>query len=182
MSKVVKTNGKPITALERLVTKTINEIQVPEVQAEVPTLYLVAAKQVAVAKGRKAIVLFIPFRQQKRFGKIQKRLIAELEKKFTATHVVVAIQRTIMSENMARWTNQKRAHSRTLTAVYDAILNDIVAPTTIVGKRIRFKTDGTQLLKVYLDKKDQKDIEDKAATFAAVYKKLTARNVAFSFQ
>ncbi|XP_017879817.1 40S ribosomal protein S7-like, partial [Ceratina calcarata] len=71
--------------------------------------------------------------------------------------------------------------SRTLTAVYDALLEDLVYPVEIVGKRIRIKLDGTQLIKVHLDKNEQTNIEHKVDTFAAVYKKLTGRDVTFEF-
>ena len=39
-------------------------------------------------------------------------------------------------------------HSRTLTAVHDAVLQDLVYPAEIVGKRIRVKLDGSRLIKV----------------------------------
>lgn len=51
--------------------------------------------------------------------------------------------------------------SRTLTAVYDALLEDIVYPIEIVGKRIRVKLDGSQVIKVHLDKNEQTNIEHK---------------------
>ena len=38
--------------------------------------------------------------------------------------------------------------SRTLTAVHDAVLQDLVFPAEIVGKRIRVKLDGSRLIKV----------------------------------
>ena len=37
--------------------------------------------------------------------------------------------------------------SRTLTAVHDAILEDLVFPSEIVGRKIRMKPDGRQLVK-----------------------------------
>ena len=43
-----------------------------------------------------------------------------------------------------------RSSSRTLTAVHDAILQDLVYPAEIVGKRIRVKLDGSRLIKVYV--------------------------------
>lgn len=51
--------------------------------------------------------------------------------------------------------------SRTLTHVYDAILEDLVFPAEIVGKRIRVKLDGKQIIKVHLDKTQQTNIEHK---------------------
>ena len=38
--------------------------------------------------------------------------------------------------------------SRTLTAVHDNILDDLVYPSEIVGKRIRIKLDGSRLTRV----------------------------------
>ena len=38
--------------------------------------------------------------------------------------------------------------SRTLTAVHDAILSDVVYPAEIVGRRTRVKLDGSRLIKV----------------------------------
>jgi small subunit ribosomal protein S7e len=66
--------------------------------------------------------------------------------------------------------------------VQDAILEDIVYPTEIVGKRVRCKVDGKRVLKVYLDGKDQANVEAKTDTFAAVYNKLTNKQVSFYFQ
>jgi len=44
---------------------------------------------------------------------------------------------------------QKRPRSRTLTAVHEAILQDVVFPAEVVGKRTRVKLDGKQIIKVF---------------------------------
>lgn len=42
----------------------------------------------------------------------------------------------------------QRPRTRTLTAVHDAILEDVVYPAEIVGKRIRYRLDGSKIDKV----------------------------------
>jgi len=121
-------------------------------------------KEIEVGGGRKAIIIFVPVPQLKSFQKIQVRLVRELEKKFSGKHVVFIAQRRILPKptRKSRTKNkQKRPRSRTLTAVHDAILEDLVFPSEIVGKRIRVKLDGSRLIKVHLDKAQQNNVEHK---------------------
>jgi len=160
------------------------EMTSPDLKASLRDLYITAAKEVDCGGGRKAILLYVPYKLRKSFNKVHQRLVRELEKKFSGRHVLIIAQRTILGKSYNR--NQKtsgpRPRSRTLTAVHNAILEDIVYPTEIAGKRIRYKLDGKRLLKVYLDNKDQANVESRTETFAAVYGKLTNQNVVFYFE
>jgi len=82
--------------------------------------------------------------------KLTCRLTRELEKKFSDRHVVFIGQRRIMRKP-GRYSRQKqpRPMSRTLTKVHEKILEDLVFPTEIVGKRTRVCTDGRKIIKVY---------------------------------
>ncbi|CAM9822004.1 unnamed protein product, partial [Discosporangium mesarthrocarpum] len=139
--------------------------------------------KVDVGGGKKAIIVFVPYRLLRSYHKIQQRLVRELEKKFSGRHVVIIAQRTILGKSYSRSTKTRgpRPRSRTLTAVQDATLEDLVFPTEIVGKRTRCKLDGTKILKVQLDPKDQVNVETKLDTFSSVYKKITNKNVVFEF-
>merc|ERR1711998_219737 len=153
-----------------------------DLKSELRELYIVAAKQGDVS-GRTAVVIFVPYRLLKVVHKIQSRLVRELEKKFSGKHVVVIAQRRIMRRPCkgARQPKQQRPRSRTLTAVHDAILEDLVHPTEIVGKRVRVRLDGTKQTRVYLDPKDQTNTQDKLESFVAVFKKLTGKDAVFDF-
>ena len=154
-----------------------------EIKADLRDLYITSAKEVDVSGAKKAIVVFVPFRLLKSYHKIQQRLVRELEKKFSGRHVVIVAQRTILgaTSNRGSKTQGPRPRSRTLTAVHDAILEDLVFPTEIVGKRTRCKLDGSKTLKVYLSNKDQVNVETKLDTFATVYKQLTNKDIVFEF-
>merc|ERR1711945_21340 len=154
-----------------------------DLKASLHELYITGAKEIDVA-GKKAIIILVPVPQLRAYQKIQTRLVRELEKKFSGKHVVFIAQRRILPKPTRKTklrNKQKRPRSRTLTAVHDAILEDLVYPAEIVGKRIRVKLDSSRLIKVHLDKAQQTNIEHKVDTFAAIYKRLTGKEVTFEF-
>jgi small subunit ribosomal protein S7e len=60
-------------------------------------------------------------------------------------------------------------------------LEDVAYPTEIVGKRLRYKTDGSKVLKVYLNPKEQQNAEGRIESYTAAYKKLTGKDIVFEF-
>jgi small subunit ribosomal protein S7e len=161
------------------------ELTSTDLKTSLRDFVITAAKEVDIGSGRKAIIIYVPFKIIKSMhkGTIQPKLVRELEKKFSGRHVLFIGQRTILGKNFSRSSKQGsiRPRSRTLTSVHEAILDDIVYPTEITGKRTRCKVDGKRILKVYFDSKDQVNVEGRTDTFAAVYKKLTNKDISFQF-
>merc|ERR1712010_175147 len=198
--KIIKEKGQDPEPFELDVAQALCDLEANsnDLKAELRELYIVSAKEVDVT-GRKAVVIFVPFKLLKVVHKIQSRLVRELEKKFSGKHVVLIGQRRIMRKPSAgqRQPKQKRPRSRTLTAVHESILEDLVYPTEIVGKHTRCKflsalpstsqapfilvylpppptecatdrLDGSKICKVYLDPKEAPNVEYKVDTFATV--------------
>merc|ERR1739845_207684 len=107
-----------------------------DLKAALRELHITAAKEVDCAEGKKSLVIFVPVPQLKAFQKIQTRLLGELEKKFSGKHVVFIAQRRILPKptRKANKLKQKRPRSRTLQAVHNNILDDLVYPAGLSGK------------------------------------------------
>ena len=186
--KIVKPAGQEPDALELSVAQALADLEQnvaeKDLKTELHELQISAVKEVVVGSGKKAIIVFVPVALIKAFRRIQPRLVRELEKKFSGSHIVFVAQRRVLrkpSRNNKFGQTQPRPRNRTLTAVHEAILDDLVFPPEITGKRTRVKLDGSRLIKVHLEKKEQSNLEHKVDTFSAVYKKLTGKDVIFEF-
>ncbi|PHT46143.1 40S ribosomal protein S7 [Capsicum baccatum] len=152
-----------------------------ELKSELKDLYINSASQIDVSGGsRKAVVIHVPYRLRKAFRKVHVRLVRELEKKFSGKDVIFIATRRIMRPPK-RGSAAQRPRSRTLTSVHDAILEDLVVPAEIVGKRTRYRVDGSKIMKVFLDPKERNNTEYKLETFSAVYRKLSGKDVVFEY-
>ena len=69
-----------------------------------------------------------------------------------------------------------------MTAVYDSILEDLLLPGEIIGKRTRVRTDGTQLLKVFVSDESKDVLEPRVDLICNLYKALTNRKLAVEFR
>ena len=184
--KLVKTDGKAPDELEKQVATSITELAQnnTEIKSQLNELYFVGAQQFELA-NKKCILIWIPVPQLRDYQKIHNKLVRELEKKMSGCHVIFVAKRRILPKPQRgknrKPLGQKRPRSRTLTAVHEAILQDIVFPAEVVGKRIRVKLDGKQTIKIHLDKAQQTNVEHKVETFSLLYKRLTGKDVTFEF-
>merc|ERR1712173_372858 len=186
-NKLQKKNNQRASDIENNVAQTLLEIQNgadAATKEQLMQLHVVAVKEIDVG-GRNALILMVPAQQVVGWQKVQTKIVRELEKKFSGKHVMVIGQRKVMAKEArkagAKCYKQKRPISRSVKHVHEAILEDCVYSAEITGKRIRHKLDDSTVIKAFLDRGSQTTIEHKIATFSAVYKRLTGKNVVFEF-
>ncbi|KAM0793482.1 40S ribosomal protein [Microbotryomycetes sp. NB124-2] len=186
-NKILRTANAPRTQpdeVEQSIAQALVDLESSsnDLKADLRPLQFSAAREIDVKGGKKAIVVFVPVPQLKAFHKIQGRLTRELEKRFTDKHIIILAQRKMQRKPKRGSKNtQQRPRSRTLKAVHDAILDDLVFPSEPVGKRVRQNVDGSRVMKVFLDARDANVLEHKLDTFSSVYRRLTGKEVHFEF-
>jgi small subunit ribosomal protein S7e len=172
------------TKLEEQVAQFLLEFERShENKSEVKDLYLDSVKEfdLTTKKNKKIILVVIPYICHKLFARIQRKFITELEKKLKVS-VLMMTKRSIESAWIKKHRSQMRPRNRTLVAVQEAILDDLIAPGNIIGKRTRVRIDGTKFMKVTVDANDKDFLEDKIDAIAQLYKQLTHKDIHFEFK
>ena len=149
-------------------------------------LSLRRADLLEVGAEKKVCVLVAPFPLLSAWRKLFKSVVEKLEKAGDGQHhVVLMADRT--QTGAGAWarnlkTNGVRPRSRSLKAVHEALLDDLVFPADIVSKRLLVKADGSRLLKVTLSSKEKNFLQDKVDSIQGVYAALTQKKLAIEFE
>lgn len=149
LSKIKKARGGQPDACEENVAQAIYDLQlnVENLKATLRECHITSAREV-----ENTVLIFVPVPQLGQWQKLikERNLTDELEKKFSGKQVIMLAERRILPKESRKGGQQKqvRPRSRTLTHVHEKILEDMVYPAEIIGKRIRHKLDGSRLIKV----------------------------------
>jgi small subunit ribosomal protein S7e len=148
-----------------------------ESKKQAAIIRVVKAVEYTYQKDKSFVLVYFNHRSNKiLLTAVYKKLVTELEKKLKKT-VLLLSTRKIQSRWIKENRTQTRPNSRTLSAVYSAILDELLLPGIIIGFRTRVRLDGSSFSKIVLDKTEQHFLEDRVEAIRAAYKKLTHRDI-----
>jgi small subunit ribosomal protein S7e len=133
--------------------------------------------------GVRVYIVSVPYKQIALYHGADADLVPELEKKLGNVQAIIVAKRRAFPKRPVRGRPCRaiRATGRTLRSVQDALLDDVVYPTAIVGKRTHYDAAGKQVLHIFLDAHDRTQAEERLSAFAVAYTRLTGRKTVFQF-
>ena len=116
------------------------------------------------------------------YKKIHAFLTKKLEESLSIPVILIPSKKRVNGKEYRNYVSKKVPRDRTLTAVFDGYLDDILFPATVVGKRIRYPIGKTtRVYKVLVDPLDKETIEYKLPAMVACYRALTNRKLEIEF-
>ena len=197
--KIVKKKNEKTSETEDEVAKALFELENTQVEGGVEGIKKVKFTNAEyLTEGEnKVLLIVVPFPLYIYVKKNYAAITNYLAGKFKVPVFIVA-QRTILSKYGIKRYNSHREAQGISEETYESNINfspwcflgryrkffvvDLqIFPFEIVGRRLRIKTDGTQIHKIHLKEDDRKGVEGKLAGLALVYKKLTRKILSFEF-
>ena len=187
-SRILK-KDEEMTELDEEVSKIVHdyEMQLKEdsaIKGNIEKIFISSVDEFQVTERNggqvRCLLVKIPYKSLEAFRIIRNSFVGVLERKLNCFVFVVAI-RKILSKRIKTAGVNRRPISRTLTHVYDCLLEDVTLPSSIVGRQVRVHTDGTQTTKVFLDPLDKDKVEDRLDAMSEAYRRITSKKVKFLF-
>jgi len=148
---------------------------------DLENLQIENANEISVGTDKRCYLVQVNEASVKNLHNVHSEIVKKLEDHFSTPVVIVPYRKKINGKLFRRYRGTKVPRDRTLSAVYDAYLEDLLYPATIVGKRVRYPKGKSRTFKVYVDPIDRENIEYKVPAIVACYKGLTNRDLVVEF-
>jgi len=175
-------NRNPTNEVAKNLTSALQSIQDPELKKDLESIKIDNAAEIFTSDNKRCFLVQVGEDSIATLHKVHDELVKKLESKFSNPVVIVPNRKRINGNLFRRYRGTKVPRHQTLTNVYDTLLQDIVYPAVVVGKRVRFPKSKGRLFKVQLDSLDRDAVEYKINAIVASYKALTNRELQVEFQ
>jgi small subunit ribosomal protein S7e len=184
MSKKEKSQKGGAGDIHKSITNALEKIkdQEKDHKAELDLIKIEHANEVGIGEDNKCYLVQVSSSNPANFKKIHPLLTKKLEEQLSSPVIIIKSRKRVNGKEYRTFVSKKVPRDRTLTAIFDAYLDDILYPATIIGKRIRYPVGKTtRKFKVIVDPLDKDTIEYKIPAMTACYCALTNRKLEIEF-
>ncbi len=183
MSKKEGSKKGAVSEIQKNVSNALEKIKDSEKdhKAELESLKIEYANEIPMDKDKKCYLIQISTQNLAGFKKVHSLVTKKLELHLSNPVIIIPARKRVNGKEYRTFVSKKVPRDRTLTAVFDGYLDDILYPATIVGKRIRYQKGKTRYFKVLVDPLDKDTIDYKIPAMTACYKALTNRILEIEF-
>ena len=183
MSKKEGTKKTKVSEIQKNVSTALEKIKDSEKEhkTELEPIKVEHANEVQMDENQKCFLIQISTTNLAGFKKVHSLLTKKLEEHLSNPVVLIPAKKRVNGKEYSTFVSKKVPRERTLTAVFDGYLDDILYPATIVGKRIRYPAGKTRTFKVFVDPLDKEVIQYKLPAITACYRALTNRKLEVDF-
>jgi small subunit ribosomal protein S7e len=108
-------------------------------------------------------------------------LVKRLESTLGRPVIVIPSRKTVDGKKYRKFIGKKVPRTKTLSYVRENLLEDLLFPATIVGKRTRYPRGLQKQLKVLVDPVDKEVLASKTSAICVGYKSLTGHELSIDF-
>merc|ERR1712066_503754 len=187
MERRLAIKGREPTDLEKEIAKVIFDLaqSSSESREDFKNIYIAGAREFSInsigKREKRVVLIYVPYPSLKSAQKLHYKIVLAIQKKKSVQAFITA-KRTILSRWHKVHHSQKRPRSRTLTSVFDAILDDLLVPGNITAIRIRHKMNGKLLYKIWVNEENRAYLEERVDAISQIYESLTHRRVEVDFK
>ena len=183
MSKKENQKKEVKSEIEKNIINALEKIKDSEKEhkAELEPLKIEHANEIKMSDDKKCYLIQISTQNLPGFKKVHSLLTQKLEEHLSNAVMIIPARKRVNGKEYRTYVSKKVPRDRTLSAVFDSYLDDILYPATIIGKRIRYPKGKCRQFKVLVDPTDKDSIEYKIPSITACYKALTNRPLVVEF-
>merc|ERR1712159_325118 len=187
MEKRLAIANRDPTDLEKEIAKVIYDLaqSSSENREDFRNIFVAGAKEFCVnsigKREKRVVLIYVPYPSLKSAQKLHYKIVTEIQKRKSVQAFITA-KRNILNRWIKAHASQKRPRSRTLTSVFDSILDDLLVPGNITARRIRHRLNGKLLYKIWVNEENRAYLEDRCDAISHIYEALTHRKIDIDFK
>merc|ERR1711985_47906 len=187
MEKRLAIKGRQPTDLEKEIAKVIYDLaqSSSENREEFRNIYIAGAREFQInqfgKKEKRVVLIYVPYPSLRSAQKLHYKIVSEIQKRKNVQAFITA-KRAILSKWIKVHKSQTRPRSRTLTSVFDSILEDLIVPGNVTARRIRHKLNGELIFKIWINEENRAYLEERADAITQIYEALTHRRIEIDFK